>query len=165
MRALPLLLQDRYEYMALDLVCVATVMLSLVVPITVSLAQQVAVPINSALAKLRSAGAVLVPFDSSAFQELAVSAWPGATAETINNLDASSDYESIEVLGRQAACTSGASYNVLALLCKHSLNASIPQFLHASYVCLACTSSSPASAWACYHNESLLLYHMADTLL
>ncbi|DBA92431.1 TPA: hypothetical protein ACH3X1_002668 [Trebouxia sp. C0004] len=68
---------------------------------------EVAVPINSALAKLRSAGAVLVPFDSSAFQELAVSAWPGATAETINNLDASSDYESIEVLGRQAAGNHG----------------------------------------------------------
>ncbi|DBB14631.1 TPA: hypothetical protein ACH3X3_004893 [Trebouxia sp. C0006] len=64
---------------------------------------EVAVPINSALAKLRSAGAVLVPFDSTTFQELAVSAWPGATAETINNLDASSDYESIEVLGRWLA--------------------------------------------------------------
>ena len=64
-------------------------------------------PINSALAKLRSAGAVLVPFDSSAFQELAVSAWPGATADTINNLDASSAYESIEVLGRQAVCGEG----------------------------------------------------------
>ncbi len=63
---------------------------------------QVAGPINTALAKLRSAGAILVPFDSSAFQELAVSAWPGATADTIDNLDASSAYESIEVLGRQA---------------------------------------------------------------
>ena len=63
-------------------------------------ATQVAVPINAALAKLRDAGAVLVPFDSSAFQKLAVSAWPGATEETINTLDAASAYESIEVLGR-----------------------------------------------------------------
>ena len=65
------------------------------------LCYQVAVPINNALAMLRAAGAVLVPFDSSAFQELAVAAWPGATADSIDNLDASSDYESIEVLGRQ----------------------------------------------------------------
>ena len=60
------------------------------------------VAINAALDTLRDAGAVLVPFDSSAFQELAVSAWPGATADTIETLDASSKYESIEVLGRQA---------------------------------------------------------------
>ena len=65
------------------------------------LCHQVAVPINSALATLKAAGAVLVPYDSSAFQELAVSAWPGATADSIDNLDAASDYESIEVLGRQ----------------------------------------------------------------
>ncbi len=119
-----------------------------------SLALQVAVPINSALAKLRSAGAVLVPFDSTTFQELAVSAWPGATAETINNLDASSDYESIEVLGRQAAGISGTSY--MALLCMQSLNASIPHTSSCHLCRLAWTSSSPASAWACYHIKSLL---------
>lgn len=99
------------------------------------LALQVAVPINSALAKLRSAGAVLVPFDSSMFQELAVSAWPGATAETINNLDASSDYESIEVLGRQAAAIYGASYKFLALLCMLSL---ISITLSHTFSCLTC---------------------------
>ena len=99
------------------------------------LALQVAVPINSALAKLRSAGAVLVPFDSSMFQELAVSAWPGATAETINNLDASSDYESIEVLGRQAAAIYGASYKFLALLCMLSL---ISVILSDTFSCLTC---------------------------
>lgn len=44
-----------------------------------------------------------MPFDSSAFQELAVSAWPGATAETIETLDAASNYESVEVLARQVS--------------------------------------------------------------
>lgn len=56
--------------------------------------------INTALTRLRNAGAVLVPFDSTAFDDLAVSAWPGATAETIVGLDAASNYESIEALGR-----------------------------------------------------------------
>ena len=58
--------------------------------------------INTALTRLRDAGAVLVPFDSTAFDELAVSAWPGATADTIVGLDAASNYESIEALGRCA---------------------------------------------------------------
>lgn len=61
---------------------------------------QIAGVINSGLTRLRNAGAVLVPFDSTAFDELAVSAWPGATADTISGLDAASNYESIEVLGR-----------------------------------------------------------------
>lgn len=61
---------------------------------------QVAGVINTALARIRSAGATLVPFDSTAFDELAISAWPGATADTIPGLDAASNYESIEVLGR-----------------------------------------------------------------
>ena len=65
---------------------------------------QIAGVINNALASIRKAGAVLVPFDSAAFDELAVSAWPGATADTIIGLDAASNYESIEVLGRCAAC-------------------------------------------------------------
>lgn len=135
---LPLPLQDHCEYIACDLVCIPVLVLSPIVPITVSLLLQVAVPINSALAKLRSAGAVLVPFDSSAFQELAVSAWPGATAETINNLDASSDYESIEVLGRQAAGNHGASYKFLALLCMLSLNAIVLPHTSSRLPCLPC---------------------------
>ena len=62
---------------------------------------QLAGVINSALQALRDAGAVLVPFDSSAFQQLALAAWPGATtASLMGNLDAASAYESIEVLGR-----------------------------------------------------------------
>ena len=61
---------------------------------------QIAGVINTALTRIRNAGAVLVPFDSTAFQDLAVAAWPGATADTIVGLDAASNYESIEVLGR-----------------------------------------------------------------
>lgn len=62
---------------------------------------QVAGVINSALQALRDAGAVLVPFDSSPFQQLALAAWPGATTKSLmGNLDAASAYESIEVLGR-----------------------------------------------------------------
>lgn len=102
-----------------------------------SLALQVAVPINSALAKLRSAGAVLVPFDSTTFQELAVSAWPGATAETINNLDASSDYESIEVLGRQVAGTETVHHTMFwpCSACSHSMPVYLTH-LHATYAAL-----------------------------
>ena len=83
---------------------------------------QVGGAINAALTKLRNAGAVLVPFDSSAFQELAVSAWPGASADTINNLDASSAYESIEVLGRSVH-----TYSTLLLSLQAAWHALLPQ--------------------------------------
>lgn len=64
---------------------------------------EIAGVINTALTRIRNAGATLVPFDSTAFDELAISAWPGATADTIPGLDAASNYESIEVLGRWLA--------------------------------------------------------------
>ena len=80
---------------------------------------QIAGVINSALARIRGAGAVLVPFDSAAFDELAVSAWPGATADTITGLDAASNYESIEVLGRCGLRTQMMSHTKKILRCSH----------------------------------------------
>ena len=61
---------------------------------------QIAGVINNAVTKLRDAGAVLVPFDSTAFDELSVSAWPGATLATLPGFDPASSYESIEVFAR-----------------------------------------------------------------
>ncbi|KAL3142981.1 hypothetical protein ABBQ38_003263 [Trebouxia sp. C0009 RCD-2024] len=72
--------------------------------VTPGISGEVAGVINSALQALRDAGAVLVPFDSSPFQQLALAAWPGATTKSLmGNLDAASAYESIEVLGRYLA--------------------------------------------------------------
>lgn len=55
--------------------------------------------IAAALDQLRSAGAELIPFDSSEFDRLAEAAWP---APSSGGLDGASAFESTVTLARQA---------------------------------------------------------------
>ena len=59
---------------------------------------QISVAVNDAVEKLRAAGAELIPFDSTAFDDLSTAAYPGPSS----GLDGASDYESVVTLARCA---------------------------------------------------------------
>ena len=62
-------------------------------------APQITDAISSAVDKLRAAGAELIPFDSSSFDDLAAAAWPAPSAP---GLDGASSFESTVTLARCA---------------------------------------------------------------
>ena len=71
--------------------------------------------VNTALDKLRAAGVELVPFDSSQFDALAVSAWPGPPGD---GLDGASTFESLTTLARhELACARSAAQPCCVLAC------------------------------------------------
>lgn len=110
---------------------------------------QIAGVINDALTRLRDAGAVLVPFDSTAFEELAVSAWPGATADTISGLDASSNYESIVMLGRWVTSVQTVCCSVQKCVPPWLADCNFGCVKHAGYLTSAKKPSQTADRLAC----------------